>query len=376
MNLDLKLRVNNKKIEYAIKGKYKLLASSDLYFLYCKGRKIYAVNKHLNNNKLTYIGQFSLSHILDIVSFSRLAQRCFRLEPRCAIFIDDENALISMHGAVYKVSIPSKSIEFEHHYRAGMNNPLTFSRIKNIKSFDDMICYGEYFGNADSEEVYIWGRKEKNNIVRWEKLYAFPANSILHIHSIFPNQYRNSVIVFTGDEDSQSGIFEFKENFLERKCLISGSQRARSCVGFPIEHGIIYATDSPLNSNEIIYLNLDNNLIETKTLAKINGPVIYGGKIGNGYCFSTSVEGDPKLKGLRYLLTYKRGPAVYDWKSHVYYGNIEIGFKEVFSKRKDFFSMCLFGFGTFQFPYGNFDEIICTGQSLYNLDGKTIKINL
>ena len=297
----------------------------------------------------------------------------FRLEPRCGIFTDESTALISIHGGVYRVDLEKGGIYREHSFRKGMNNPLRFSKIENIKGFENCIVYGEYFGNLTKEEVCIYSRSKEGV---WKRIDTFAPNTVMHIHGIVPFPEMNCLFVLTGDEDKESGIWKIENNFQSVKPVVTGKQIYRSCVAFPYEKGIVYGTDTPLEKNAIYYIpDINSTKLSLIKLADMPGPCIYGMQLSNGdFVFGTSVEPDSRKKGISYKLTYKLGMGVQDRFSHIIMGNPEKGFREVFKAKKDWFPMLLFQFGNFLFPQMETDRLIVTGQSVSKLDGKTVEI--
>ena len=110
------------------------------------------------------------------------------------------------------------------------------------------------------------------------------------------------------------------------------------------------------------------------------GPCIYTTRIKKAdgtdvYIFATSVEPDSSLPTRRYQLTYRLGAGVKTRYTHIIAGNPEEGFRDIAQFKKDILPIWLFQFGNSQFPYvEEKGRIICTGQSLRGIGGKTIEI--
>jgi hypothetical protein len=353
--------------EIKIVNNYKPLYLGELKCLSYKKGELYTHTAITETPK--YLGSLPLSRKQKFLSQFRFTERLFRLEPRVAVSIDDTKFLVSHCGAVYSVDSQSGVIHKEHNFRQGMNNPLSFCTINNIKGFDDCILYGEYWGNIQREAVSIYARRNGN----WEKAFTFPKSEIQHIHQIVPDPYRNCVLILTGDKDSESGIWVARNNFKEVKPLLIGSQRYRSCVAFPVEEGIIYATDSPLEQNFIAIAKIDKNVWKEKILFDIPGPCIYGADFDGKYLFATSVEPDSRIEGIRYLFTYRLGKGVKDRNSHLIIGNLNEGFKSILSFKKDNLPITLFQFGNIQFPSGAMKQrIVMYPISVRKYEGKTV----
>jgi len=347
----------------------RLLCKSEVISLFSRGHKLYF--RRCNDDFEIPLGPIPVSDILRVSSEFRLLRRIFRLEPRCGIALDEHNFLVSFHGAIYRVCVDEKRITKEHEFRIGMNNPLSFCNIEGISGFDEGVVYGEYFGNLNNENVDIYQRRNEDKV--WHRIYSFPPGMVKHIHKILIHPTRKSVIVLTGDEDNESAIWEFRHNFNDMKVLVQGAQRYRACVAFPFGEGLVFATDTPKENNAIYFYKPGT---PPEKLFDISGPCIYGTTLNiDDFVFATSVEPDSNNTGLNYTFSYKLGPGVKDWYSHIYIGNPRKGFKEVFRARKDFLPMLLFQFGNFLFPSGEYSELYVTGQSLLNYDGKTARIN-
>ena len=355
---------------YELVSDKKLLGYSNKYFLYyAKGRFCFKGNK---DSEMQVLPDIPLSGKARIFRGLRLAERLFRLEPRCAIALNEDTFLVSYCGGIYRISVPESNIVLEHTYRAGMNNALNLCKVEDIHGFDDCVVYGEYFGNAAKEEVNIFARYKD---ATWKKVFTFPKGKITHIHNVIAHPERDSILVFTGDGDTETLICELKNNFQEQQIWAEGNQKYRACVAFPKGDGVVYATDTPLEENAIYYLEptMNGEIIHQK-IQDISGPCIYGTNLNGQFVFATSVEPDPRLNRWCYLLTYKLGVGVKDRNSHIYVGDYNAGFREVFRAKKDGLPMLLFQFGNFQFPTGIQKELYVTGQSLKKLDGKTVKI--
>lgn len=347
-------------------SKKKMICMSDKMYLFAKGMKIFCVEK---NGKIvfdvTIPGQ---NKVFIILSNIPLFRRMLRLEPRCGCFFDNNNILVSFHGKVYNVDIKNKNINIEHSFTKGMNNPLSFSKIQGVCGFSDGVLYGEYTNDGIEKEVSIYHRNKEG---KWSKVYTFPKGVVKHVHTIIPSVERSSVFVFTGDSDSESGIWEFKNGFKTVYKKVDGSQLYRGCVANIVHGKIVYITDMPDKQNYIVTIDWDDEQTLRK-IAEISGPCIYGTTLCNGdLVFSTSVEGDSQLKGIRSWISNTLGKGVKDRYSHVYKGNLVNGFEEIFSIKKDFLPLKLFGFGTITFPQGNSETIYAVGNCLYKQSGKT-----
>jgi hypothetical protein len=353
----------------------KLICFSDKYYLYCRGPKIYISEGF--DNKYQVAVHLPTSSIQQLLGSFRLLSRGLRLEPRCGNFVDDVKALVSYHGAIYRVDCEKTTVTLEHNYRSEMKNTLSFVKLEGLAGFSDGIYYGEYYLNHQSKSVNIYRRDAGGN---WTKVYTFQPGEIYHIHGIVPDYKKQCVYVLTGDKDEESGIYEFRNDFKEVQIIVKGKQAYRSCVALPTENGLLYTTDTPLEENFLFHLDFDTK--EIKPIVPIPGPSIYGKVLSESeMVFSTSVEPDSRITGIRYEFTNRLGLGVKDRYTHLYYVKNDkdgIHMKEIFKAKKDLLPMGAGQFGTLMFPTGKDEpgKVFVTGQSVRKYDNKTISIDL
>lgn len=304
----------------------------------------------------------------------RLFERLLRLEPRFAIPAEKSKYYISWNCAMYMLDVSQGSMCKLFDYRRGMHNPLALTHIEGNEKFSDGYYFGEYWGNVDREDVKIFRLTDTN----CECAYTFHENSILHVHGITADSKTGRVLICTGDTDEESGIWEAFDDFKSVKPLLLGSQKYRSCSAYVTDRGILYSTDTPLCENGIYLFDETQKCLQL--LYKMPGPCIYSMKLKKTdgtemYVFATSVEPDSTLSAIRYRLTYKLGVGVKTRYTHIIAGNLEEGFQDIAQFKKDILPMWLFQFGNVQFPcVDDSDHLLCTGQSLKKISGKTIAI--
>lgn len=301
----------------------------------------------------------------------RLVERLLRLEPRLAVAINDDEFIFSYQGKIYRMSVTSKKLSVEHTYRKGMNNALTFC------CENGAILYGEYFGNTNRDKVSIYQRQVSGE---WKVVYTFPQNTITHIHNITYDNFRKCYWILTGDQDDESGIWMADLGFNNIRPIFKGKQKYRSCFLIPVENGIIYNTDTPLENNGMYFAEYKKGIwVEPRLEYGVSGPCIYGRKLNdNHYVFATSVEPDSSLPKWRYVITSRLGKGVKDRYSHIYlYESKNKELVEVVKLKKDVWRMLLFQFGNVMFPNIDFDDgFVVTGQSVEKYDGKSIKLKI
>lgn len=295
-------------------------------------------------NKNQFRVPLPLSAWKKVCAHIRLAERFLRLTPKCVEKIDDKHFIVSYSGCVYCLDIEKQELKEEHRYCFMMNNPLFFTKVEGVEGFTDGILYGEYPININRNPISIFRRNVNGN---WEKVYTFNGN-ILHIHNLVPDKERGCIYILTGDEDKESAIWEARNDFQEVKPIVIGSQQYRSCVAFPFNNGLIYATDSPLEQNSICYLNAESGKVIR--LYDLTGACVFGTEKNGKYYFAADVEPDASLPLWRYWTTYKLGKGVFDRKVRIVAGDLNDGFKVVADFEKDYWPYTMFQFGNVLFP--------------------------
>ena len=114
---------------------------------------------------------------------------------------------------------------------------------------------------------------------------------------------------------------------------------------------VVYATVSPFSDGFIYLMNPADYSV--RAIAPIDGSCIYGCQWKDKYVFSTTVEGDGRnLSKMEFLFGRKRGVGIKNDFVHMYCGNLQDGFKEIYKEKKDRMPFYTFQFGVFKFPAG------------------------
>lgn len=293
--------------------------------------------------------------------------RILRLGVRYSLLISKHKLVLVFNKKIFEINLIDGAFNVVFNIIRG-SRPLNISKVDDIKTFNSGLYFGEYFSNLNKKPVNIYRQLSGD---KWEIAFTFSKNKIDHIHAIIPDKFQNCLWILTGDFNNGAGIWKASNNFKEVKPILIGKQIYRSCVAFPTEKGLIYATDSQFITNSIRLLCNENGRWVSKFLSEVNGPVIYGCKVKNNMYFSTSVEGDSNSKGriLKYFDT-KLGPGIKENFSHIIGGNYEDGFKSLLKLEKDKYPFILFQFGAITFPTGiNKNQLLYTNNiSLKNIN--------
>lgn len=211
------------------------------------------------------------------------------------------------------------------------------------------IYFGEYFSNPNMLEVNVF-RINEDNV---DLVYTFPPNTVNHIHNIIYDRFRACLWVLAGDFEKGASIWKTDNGFKTLICVCNNNQKFRSCVAFPMQDGLLYATDSQFLKNEVRLLTIDSNFKFSKLIGEINGPCIYGTEVSGQMFISTATEPSTG-KSFSYLDLFKckPGEGVKKNRSDVYLINNNLNIKLIFSKEKDLLPYYLAQFGNITFPSG------------------------
>lgn len=279
----------------------------------------------------------------------RITERIFRLSPRWAMALNDHILIVSFHGAIYQIDILTGVIFCEHQYVQTMNNSLSVTRVQGLEGFYDGYYYGEYTGKRKDSQVAIWWRNTDIN-GKWTCVFRFKRNEITHVHSIVVDMFRCGLLILTGDEDQESGIWLAKNNFKNVEAVVRGKQKYRSCYAFPTYKGIIYATDSPNEMNCLYMLREKDGYWSEEKILELYGTTIYGTAQDEDIIISNSVETDSNLSGMKYMLSKKRGEGIKDSFVRVLrIRTSDFEAEEIFCEKKDFLPPVLGQFGAVVF---------------------------
>lgn len=277
----------------------------------------------------------------------RLPTRLFRLGFRAAISLDANSVLLSQGNMLNEVDLRSAVMSKGWCCGEGVR-PLIFTTVENITGFDDGVYFGGYLGNSKKNPVSIYKRKGVDN---WEVEYTFSQGTINHVHNIVVDPYRNCLWVFTGDFGEAAAIWKVTDGFNKVERIACNDQKYRGCVVYALPEGLLYATDAPFADNYIQLL--DVNTTEVQKLFPIHGSCIYGCQWKDRYVFSSTVEGDGRnMSRWDFYFGRKRGAGIKDNNVHMYCGNLQEGFQEIYKEKKDCLPFYTFQFGVFRFPYG------------------------
>lgn len=322
-------------------------------------RKSQLMVHHLRNEAFEMIGELPLSSKERFLMHFTLAARALRLVNFTCCQMDGGKVLVAYRSVVYLVDVTKKEIITLFAIDKG-KRPLFFCNVKiatpNTRAG---IYYGDYCGNNSKNPINIY----HVNPHTFEKdvVYTFEKGMVNHVHNVVYDEERDCIWVFTGDFGDAAAIWRTTDGFKTIECVLKGNQDYRADVVTIRQGNIWYATDAPFAPNHLMRLYEGNDGWTLERVSPLNGPVIYGGRMGNQLVFSTDVESDGVYKSRFETLTSRKlGKGIKDYNAYLYLLDLNTReLKIIYKCKKDILPFVVFQFGAIMFPHGE-----CDGQTI------------
>ena len=318
-------------------------------------RKSQLIVHHLRNESFELIGRLPLSTKERLLMNFTLAARAMRLVNFTCCQMGYDKVLLAYRSVVYLVEITKKDIQKLFAVDKG-KRPLFFCNIKaGSKKTKAGIYYGDYCGNNSKNPINIYYLDPHT----YEKkvVYTFEKGVVNHVHNVVYDEGRDCIWVFTGDFGDAAAIWRTTDSFKTIECVLKGNQDYRADVVTIHRGDIWYATDAPFAPNHLMRLSEENEGWSLEKVAPLNGPVIYGGRMGDNLVFSTDVESDGIYKNRFEILTSRKlGKGIKDYYAYLYSLNLNRkDLRVIYKCKKDIFPFVVFQFGAIMFPHGECD---------------------
>jgi hypothetical protein len=258
---------------------------------------------------------------------NRITSRLFRDGFHALAETPAGGLVAAVAGAIVSLRPAESEFRVTHRIRRG-TRPLHITAMPN-----GSVLWGEYFDNAARDEVHIYGSPDGET---WDVAYTFPKGAIRHVHNIVYDAWENCVWVLTGDYGDECRILRADCNFRRVETVLQGNQQARAVALVPMQDGLYFSSDTPLESNFIYRLDRGGNV---SRLAQISSSSIYGCRVGDRIFFSTMVE-PSQVNRDRHVRIYGGQRGSRHWQP-------------LLDWEKDFLPMGLFQYGNAFFPDGN-----------------------
>lgn len=319
-------------------------------------RKSQLIIHDLNDDSKNVICPLPLTAKERFFMHFNLSARAMRLVNFTSCLIDGNRILVAYRSVVYLVDLVAKNLRVLFRIDKG-KRPLFFCYVKEETSHIKAgIYYGDYCGNRDKNPINIYYVDR----VTFEKkiIYTFEKGIVNHIHNIVYDKSRDCMWVFSGDFGDAAAIWRTNDGFKTVECVLKGNQDYRADVVTLHGGDIWYATDAPFAPNHLMRLyENEKGGWQVEKVSALNGPVIYGGKMGENMVFSTDVESDGTYKNRFDSLTSRKlGEGIKDYYAYLY--TLDLRTKElkiVYQCKKDCLPFVVFQFGAIMFPHGECD---------------------
>lgn len=200
------------------------------------------------------------------------------------------------------------------------------------------IFFGEYIANSERGAMRIYKYAPGDDAL--EIAYTFAPDSIRHIHGIYFDNFTDSLVCLTGDDDKECRVLRSFDGFKTIETVGEGDETWRAVSILFDENYFYYGMDAEYRANNIYKISRENST--RKSLGEVGGTVFYSKKIGADLFFTTTAENAPSQTENAAAL----------WRI-----DAEDNLTQVVSFKKDRWHPSLFMFGTIHFPYANcFDD--------------------
>lgn len=331
-----------------------------------KNNHFYVIDSR--SSKQTYICQLKFSFIRRLLVRFRLARRYFGLYSIKGVKINTNLFYIYYHHHFYVLDISTRQI-------IEVENSKSYS-ILHLSASSLGPLWGEYGYNPLKKQKSIFRYNQCSHQI--ECLYTFNDGRINHIHNVIEDELNGRFYILTGDFDAAAGIYYTDDCFASVKKLITGKQIYRTCFVVPCNGELIYATDSPTQTNGLYVLKRDGAV---KKILDINGSCIYACRYGSFFIGSTTVENQPdEHNNAKNKYRYNLGKGIKNWDVELFAYNIITGdYKVLLRSHKDILPMLAFGYGMFIIPV--LDDkykgrMLVYGQSINKYDQYLINIEV
>lgn len=264
---------------------------------------------------------------------SGLTARLFRDGFHALAALPSGELVAAVPGAIIRCSPNENEFRVTHAIIRG-TRPLHITTVPGGAAF-----WGEYFDNPSRQEVHIYASSDAG--ATWSVAYTFPKGAIRHVHNIVYDPWEDCLWVLTGDYGGECRIVRTTCDFSQVETVLQGNQQARAVALVPMEDGLYFPSDTPLESNYIYRLD---RLGALSQLAPLSSSSIYGCRVADSVFFSTMVEPSEVNSDL-HVRVYGRNNSGG--------GRDPENWRPLLAWKKDHWPMGLFQYGNAFLPDGN-----------------------
>ncbi len=225
------------------------------------------------------VGSFSPAWWRKISSAAKITYRLVRDGFHALAVLPSGHLIAAVPGAIATLAPGEREFRISHPLLRG-GRPLHITAVPGGRIF-----WGEYFDNAERDEVYIYASGDQG--ATWEVAYTFPKHAVRHVHNVVYDEWQKCLWVLTGDVGAECRILRASCDFKSVEVVMSGNQQARAVAMVPTESGLYFSTDTPLERNFIYFMDRAGHL---SRLAPLASSSIYGCRLGDSTFFATMAE--------------------------------------------------------------------------------------
>jgi hypothetical protein len=227
-----------------------------------------------------FVGQWHPEWWRKLTSRTRLSFRLVRDGFHALAVMPSGTVIAAVPGAIVTLSKGDKEFRVTYRVHRG-TRPLHI-----VATPDGRAYWGEYFDNAEREEVYIYGSSD--DAASWYAAHAFPRGAIRHVHNVVYDRWSSCLWVLTGDYGEECRVLRASPDFGRVETVLSGNQQSRAVAAVPAKDGLYFASDTPLETNFVYRMDRHGSIHK---LSPLTSSSIYGCSVGDdAFFFSTMVE--------------------------------------------------------------------------------------
>lgn len=217
---------------------------------------------------------------LNILSRIRIVSRLLRIHRINVLQISKTKLLIIYMNDVFVYELPSQALVKVHRF------PLThYVHTQSIAVHGGRIVIGEYGNIGRSKSVGALISLDGGET--WNFKSLFEQGLVKNILAIRFDVYDQGYWVFTGDSESESGIYRFDLEFNLQDTVGTGLA-FRAISSFHLKDKVVWLTNNPFGTSSVQVYHRRSGV--TRTGATLPGPVWYSAQLGTDVYCCTAAE--------------------------------------------------------------------------------------
>jgi hypothetical protein len=195
----------------------------------------------------TEIAVISAPRWKSLASNIRLAQRLLRFMVTNVVPLNNGNLIVTFDKSVGVIR--------DGRYRelAGLVRPCRVLRSACAVDQTGNIYFGEYLANDERGEMRVYRYTPGSDGI--EIAYTFLPKSIRHIHGIYFDEFTESLICLTGDDNAECRIVRTSDGFKTMEVVGQGDETWRAVSVLFDARSIYYGMDAEFQTNHIYRLD-------------------------------------------------------------------------------------------------------------------------